>query len=857
MTFFYFYALIALLWLGAAILGYRRRVRDDCGLLRDVGAIAGLAVLTVAFFWRPLFLEGTAVPRGGGDLASFLYPVYSFAATNLQNGVLPLWNPHLYSGSPFAADMQTGLFYPINLLAFLTARPFTYVTMEELAIVHFFLAACFTYIYARSLAVSRVSSFAAGVIFAFGGFVTAHLGHLNMIAAAIWLPLILTFFHRAVTRGSVSSAALAGAIFGISILAGHTQITLYMAFTLSLYWLWQLLAPRLIPSTPPRRAAFASISHSSAAERQIPAFASISHSSAAERQVPGTPATTSLGAGSAISQNAAARSTWLRGVSLPITGLIAFGVSALQLLPTYELTRLSLRADITYAKATEFAASPSGLITLLVPHFFGDNPAAFWGLKWNLTEVYGYVGIMPLVLALLAMVVWKRRSGMALFFAVLALLALLLSLGEYTVLYGWLYKFVPGFDKVRSAGRFLLLFDFAIALLAAFGLDTFKGHLRKRERPSYRMVQVFGLATLAGSVFIATPFYYSALLTSQDKDPMILQRIQEVINSLNLSVLFLAASVVALVLNRYLRRGRPALVYGAVLLIVVDLFSANAGYNPTTESVVSGFSHPQVLAFLKDHTNGQPGRIDSVTNVWDVWQPDTTLLNQVDDLMGIFNPMLLADYNRYWENLGGRSNSAYDLLNAKYVVAHKDVPLDWQKFRPVVTDAPDVNVYENTKVLPRAMLVPTVEAVARDKMLDLLRSPSFDPRRLALVEDPVEGLSTGSAGEFDGRVLETKYPSPNELQVRTQSNRASLLVVSDVDYPGWIAFVDGKESRVLRADYAFKSVVVPAGAHEVRLVFKPRIWEIGLAISGLTWLLLFAWAAVSFINSRRTQSKTV
>lgn len=789
----YLYVLMVLLLAVTAVAGYRRRARDGGEMLRDVAAVAAFVPLTAAFFWQLIFIDQTSVPRGGGDLASFLYPVYSFAAGNIQQGILPLWNPYLYSGSPFAADMQTGLFYPVNLLAFFTARPFTYVTMEELAVVHFFLAACFTYLYVRSLDVRRVPSFAAGTVFAFGGFVTAHLGHLNMIAAAVWLPLILLFFHRAVAKGSVISAAFAGAVFAVSVLAGHIQITLYIAFTLTLYWLWHLLFPRWKRD-------------SSATGHSASAF-------------------------------------WPRVLSLPITGLVALGASAVQVLPSFELTRLSVRAELTYSGAAEYAASPTGLITLLIPHFFGDNPVTFWGVKWNLVEVYGYVAILPLLLAPLAIILRRNRSGIVLFFAGLAAAALLLSLGEYTVLHGWLHRFVPGFDKVRSAGRFLLLFDFALAVLAALGLDHLGSPLRKRERPRYKVLRSLGVTALAGLVFVACPFFYYSLLTSQDKDPVIFQRVEQVIASLNLSVLFLAASVVLLVVGRrHFKRG--VILQGvAVLLITLDLFSANAGFNTTTEDVLTGFDHPQIIQFLKERTREEPGRVDSVTGISGKWQPDVTLLNQVGDVMGIFNPMMLADYSLYWESLGSRSSPAYDILNAKYVIAREDVELDWAKFRPVPMDSfSGLRVYENVRALPRAVLVPRAEVVDRDKMLERLRATDFDPKTVALVEEPIEGLSSENGEGFEGRVLQTHYPSPNEILVETESNHPGLLLVSDVSYPGWEARVDGKEAKVFRANYTFKSVFVPAGGHEVRLMFKPRIWETGAAISGLFWLFLVALA---------------
>ncbi|MEW5961673.1 MAG: hypothetical protein AB1801_28480, partial [Chloroflexota bacterium] len=81
-----------------------------------IAAAGGLALATVGFFWQILLTPNAWMPAGGGDLAPFLYPNYRFAAEQLRQGTIPLWNPHLYSGVPFAADIQAGLFYPINLL---------------------------------------------------------------------------------------------------------------------------------------------------------------------------------------------------------------------------------------------------------------------------------------------------------------------------------------------------------------------------------------------------------------------------------------------------------------------------------------------------------------------------------------------------------------------------------------------------------------------------------------------------------------------------------------------------------------------------------------------------------------------
>ncbi|MFN2289543.1 MAG: hypothetical protein ACK2UC_00005, partial [Anaerolineae bacterium] len=63
---------------------------------QELGPLAGLLLLTLGFFWRILFTADAWKPAGGGDLVSFLFPTYRFAAAQLSQGELPLWNPHLY-----------------------------------------------------------------------------------------------------------------------------------------------------------------------------------------------------------------------------------------------------------------------------------------------------------------------------------------------------------------------------------------------------------------------------------------------------------------------------------------------------------------------------------------------------------------------------------------------------------------------------------------------------------------------------------------------------------------------------------------------------------------------------------------
>jgi hypothetical protein len=737
----------------------------------DGAAAAGLLLLSVGFFWQFWLLPDVTMPRGGGDLASFLYPTYRFAADSVQAGSLPFWNPHLYGGSPFAADLQSGLYYPPNLVAFLVARPFEYSALVALAALHYPLAALSAYVLAREIGLARLPAFAGGATFAFSGFAVAHLGHYNMLAAAAWTPLVLALLHRAARLADIRWAALSGGAFSLTLLAGHVQVGLYLGLAMAVVWLLRL-------------------------------------------RVDGT--------------------SWRRVATLPIAfGLGAGGASVL-LVPALELTRLSLRSDISYAQAAEFAASPLGFVTFVLPRFFGDSPADYWGLRWSLHESYGYFGVSGLALAALALLTSGRRELRSAVLATLGLLALLVALGETTPLHGWMYRLVPGFDKVRAPGRFMLFVDLAAALLIGVGVQRLARAPTWRMRPGIALL-LRGLGVVvAGGGLVAAPLLYYAALTSQDKDPVILRRALQAAESASLALLFLGLTL--LVMWRWRRRPAPWIAPAAVALLWLDLAAASAGFNPTTEDLLRGYRHDGIVAFLREHADGW--RIDTRTGIADTVQPNLALLTDLEDVGGIFNPLQLRSFDRYWEGLGSRAAPGYDLLSARYLIARRDAPLD-TKFRRVFEGADGLAVFENARMLPRAFVAPRAEALSESDAAARLRDPAFDPRALVLLDTGASVSPLGASGTVDrfDRV------GPNAVDLRLSGVGGGWLVVTNVHYPGGRATVDGRDAPVQRAYGLFQAVELPPGATAARLEFEPRFWRLGLAATALSWLAVVVAAA--------------
>jgi hypothetical protein len=755
------------------------RLGDDYH--RDALALGAIALATVGFFWQVLFTPNTYMPAGGGDLASFLYPVYHYAARSLKQGVIPLWNPYLYGGAPFVGDIQSGLFYPVNLLAFLLVPELTYPIMEFMAVLHFFLAGtamyfCLRYLEPRAR-MNRLAALGGAVAFMFSDLFVTHFGNLNMIAVAAWLPLIFLFYHRAMLERRLNRAAWAGLFWGIATLAGHIQITLFIALALALYTVFQIVtAPFPISNLQ-----------------------------------------------SPIS-------------NLALTIAVALGVSALVLLPSYEMAGHTLRAALDYGQASMYSLAPGQLIGLLAPNFFGRDPSHHWS-PWERVEV-GYIGILPLVLALVAVLL--RREKLVRFLLGLAVVSLLLALGGYSILHGWLYRWVPGFGGLRAPARFVYLMDFALAMLAALGLDTLLRPLEPGQRAIYRRLLKTAPWVMVGTALLAAPFGYFAILDAQSKDALVFWRVSMAVDSVVLFLLFLAASVVILWIRGYRWiRGRT-LGLLAIGLIAVDLASTGAYVDLGHQDPTTGFHHSAAVEFLKTDTDYY--RIDTRTDVWELWQPDLSLLYGIHDVWGVVNPLTLADYSRYWEHMGSRSSPLYDFLNAKYVVGSKGVALDWEKFVSVFDGDPGVNIYLNTRALPRAFLVhQALIAADHEEAFNLVHQPDFDLATMVVVEgDGGEALPANEAET----VSIVRY-QPNEILLDVAVTAPGYLVFSEVYYPGWRAYVDGHEEIIRRANYTFRAIHLEPGSHRVRSLFAPLTWKVGLGISLATWLGLIIWGLLS------------
>jgi hypothetical protein len=774
------------------------------------------AALVILFYWRILTPNPTdrqSFPPG--DFYLQFWAFTTFDVRELSAGRLPLWNPYSFAGSPFWADVQAAVFYPPSLLTLLLSAPwgFSAFALEIEAIAHFWLAAVFMYLFIRQITASRPAAIIASLTFTFSGYLTGYPSQqLAVLEADIWLPLILFFLHRANqqigerrTANSESAGELffilhpssfiplllAGLAWGMTLLAGHPQsafIIICISLAYFLYLRFTIYDLRftiydLRTSAKPRS---------------------------------GTPLISSLKPHALRFTLYALRFT-LPALLFLLTGL---ALAAIQFIPAVEYTLHSVRAEGTYDKMS--GGFPLvDLIQFLLPGQISHYSPL-------------YVGVVDLILAL--WVIFASPKRLIIFWAIVACVALLISFGGNTFLYTPLYLAVPGFSLFRGQERWAFAVAFSLSVLAGYG---FKALTADRRPPT-------GVSRLTSSLFLFSlllTFLFFFGLNQTGWTPN--SPFYGLLGAASLLVILLA---LAWLLWRFGSRLHPALFATlTAALICFDLFSVNWQTNLYPQPPEWHTQMPAAVAAIKQDVAAAPNEPFRVYNEFRLYD-NYGIPFELEDLWGA-SPLrpwrydqLLAPpmpIERTWE-----------LLNVKYVITwRKELYLPSTIIYEEPAEKDTTYVHRLTTVGPRAWLVTQVEIADDQTILQKIADPNFDRWHVALLEANSEWPRSvvndiTSANPQNASDL-TYHVSPiashaSRLTLHVTTDSPALLILSEVDYPGWQATVDGQSAPILRADYTLRAVPVPAGEHTVELIFRPFSFTVGAIITVLSLVVIGA-----------------
>jgi hypothetical protein len=742
-----------------------------------------------------------------------------------EGGPYPLWNPYVFLGMPsFGSLTYTPYVYFPDLILQGIQKVLPFLPPMTWLLLYYFVAGLFLFLLLKENGIPLEAGLFAGVAFmltpnlvAIGAF-----GHGSKLVNCAFIPVVVLLTARLLKRGDALSFGLLALCGGLQLLRAHVQIVYYTWLAVGLYCILFLLmknADALPVVARLRRVAY---------------------------------------------------------VGLALAVALAFG--SVLYLPVHDYSAYSSRGAVEgggmeFGRATDWSFSPIEMMTFLVPSWLGFGGNTYWG-SMPFTDYPNYMGILPLFLAIVGLVGVRRRE--VLFFVLLALFSLLVSFGKhFAPLYRLLYEGLPYFNKFRVPVMILVLTQFSVAALAAYGVAAVlrardaSGQNRRLERVSLWIGLGFLGAWLVWLVFTGSiSSWYEGVVTDA------LQKKALAANATNFSVSAAASSAArcfemvkrdVLVLGLigfagfmcvylYLRRKLPAVVMIAILvgLTTLDLWRVDARIvDPMVgerSSVSTESFKDDVIEFLQ--------RDKSVYRVFPMGREFSENRFAAFGIASVggyhaAKPSLYEEFQKSVLGAGRLTPALLAMLNVKYVIVPQYVG-PGESLR-LVHDGSS-KVYEFKTPLPRAFLADSVVVVGSEKAaLDSITSASFDPVRTALLLEPVEF----GGGSVQGSSVRIVSYGLNEVDIEANVAHPCFLVLSDLYYPDWKAEVDGAKAVIYRTDFLLRGIPVEPGAHKIRFFYESRSLRTGLLLTIFASVIILGCLSVPAVRLVRREKREV
>ncbi len=783
---------------------------------RAVWVYAAVYFLVTVVLFRS-FLFSSQMLYGSDTIPDGIYTRLFYKNYFAEYHAMPRWNPFILGGLPFIDAMHGDTFYPGAWLQFIL--PITRALGHKL-IWHVFLAGLTMYGFLRTIRVRREAAFLGGLMYLLApSFVSllypAHDAKMYVIA---WLPAAFAQLERLMTRPRIVTAALLGALMGLLILTSHIQMAYYAYWALGLYFLFRLFT--------------------------------------GEQQAwPARAGRTGLFVGAVV---------------------IAVMLGAIQLLPAYKFTTgQSVRAGgarTSYEYATSFSMHPEEVAGMIVPSFPGNDffdgrqggryGAFYWGRNFfKLNSEYN--GILPIVFAVLALVLYRRKETW--FYLGLSLFAVVYALGAHTPVYRLFYALVPGVKNFRAPGMIIFLFAFAAVVMASRFLSAL---FDREDRPGRfggrgsliaigAMIGAALLVTGAGESFFAM---WRSLFFANDpynRAEVMQANIPFVITDLWRVVLLASIALAGARLYALRRIGPAALTVLLAAVTITDQGMVDSRFivtiNPNTFSGTAPDS--LVPALKKELVDDGPFRVLDLAEHAQNYYAQFGI-----QLAGGSHNNELQSYELY----RGANNERFlaGWVGEKGSVDVAAIPKNpWLNVAGVryalfSTSDGDIAPVDNPAALDRAFIVHDwVTAPSDTAAVLMMGGEGFDPARTAVIGTEHEVPFAPSAGPVTGsRVTALDYGA-GTTDIAVEMAAPGLVVLTDNMVPYWRAAVDGAPVPVHRAYGTFMAVAVPEGEHRVEFTFYSGPYHRGkmltLTALGIVVLVLAAGAAAGRFRAGR------
>lgn len=742
----------------------------------------------VAIWVGPMLLIGSLLLSGkvvfwGTTYLQFL-PWHWAGWELMKDGFFPLWNSYNGFGTPLLANYQSAFFYPPNLILWLFAlvdgiRGIA-IGQSLLVLIHLVISGYGMVNLAKETGLSKLGQAVAGIAYSLSGYLVARASFLSMNAALAWVPWILFYGLRIASISNIKtifrSRDILFSILAVSmlLLSGHAQLAWY---SLSIFFFWTITFGLV-------RNGFNKV--------------------------------------------------WITISNLGIVMLFSIGLSAIQLLPTAELLINSQRSSsVEYSYALNYSFWPWRFLTLISPNLFG-NPALgnYWVTADNFWEDNIYVGVLTFIFSIttvIRLLLGKYKNDLQkkvlVWFSITTIFfSIIFALGKNTPIFVFLYQYIPTFNMFQAPARFTIWMTIFLPILAGLGIE-------KWTKPTGKWLYWSRLlaAGAAGSTLT------SILIWIFFNNMFQVTYIRGIVETGILLTILLSINL--FVTNQVKDKDlhKPALIAVVMIFLLIDLVYSGWGVNPglklsaikpidsRTNNIEGQSLIYQTLSSEEEIKFTKFFRFDSF-HPEDGWEalteyflPNTNVLGGFATVNN-FDPLLLSRYDKLMSIIS-------PLLEQNELVSNSFWGVD-----RIITGGQrfSTNIIDDDSHRIRWFTCNSCSRNEEESISELRKVISDETYMTRLVvENSV--IQIHDCGQEESKLLILEYEShPLDTRIKVDASSNGWLMQLSTNYPGWVAFVDGKEVDLYYGDILFKTIYLSAGQHEVEFIYRPSVFQLGL-----------------------------
>ncbi len=741
-----------------------------------------------------------------GDVLMQYIPWRTLYRQAVYTGEIPFWNPYQFCGVPFMANYQSAVFYPFNI--FFLLGDFEQGALTFL-IYHLLFTGIGMYLLLRAWFLPPYAALTGSLTWMLCGYLTVWMLWFSILATLSYLPWALLTVQWLIKTGKKKAVGMLAAIIACIWSAGHPQQAYYCSLSIAGFALWRLITSE---KSLLNRLGFM--------------------------------------------------------LKLCIAAGLGFMAVAPQLGASWEFTQHCIRSHTPVQNLLSNSIPWHHLITLIAPEFYG-NARAYWGAG-NFPEYTGYVSVASLILASMAYLhrrlSWKSEI---IFCSVYAITVLHLAYG------GWLnvpMSHLPGYTTFRGVQRFLGIWGIAVAGLAAFGIEAVllaRNWRRRVITGGMAILFIFALVSFwktEGVVFRMSQFFCVEMSLHQ------FGWICDTLKWPLAIVILLSGSLIAL---QFLtcKAGRAFRDYGGLviaiftaMLIGADLIHFSRNYLPHGK-IERGFDATPGLKLMQTQQDGRLVRFEAQSIMGSPLMPNTGIMYGLEDTIG-YDSLTLDRYNqlfsiiepeRYgtfahralgsFRHIKAFSSPVMDLIGGKFLILNRPLT-EQRKGRQkqnflerngweLIYSGDDMTIFSNQESLPFAFIINRCQVILADsEQLAFLKKPSFNPSQSAILAK-MPRIPIDVNAQADIQMIRRSLNSVKmRVNVKADAGKGALTVLRQNFYPGWRAWIDNIETPIIRANFSFQAIAVPAGHHDVMLKYQPSNFKILVSIAILALLII-------------------